>query len=303
MSGGWLNALPRLAMRVAVRMYQEVISDQIGLLAAGIAFYALLAIFPAMASVLAILGIFFSAAEITGPVETATAAIPPSAASLIREQASSIVAADHSALGVTAAVGLIAALYATARGMRHLIQGLNVAFNQTETRGIVRRWLAIILLAVFVIGGALLGMAAIAVIPVLLALFPEAVQAQSIVSVIRWVALFSISTAGIAVIYRFGPNRQRRSWHWTLPGAVVACLLWVIASAGFSLYAENFASYQRSFGALTGVIVLLTWLWLSVYVLLLGAELNAALEAVFHGERKRRAGAPEGAPAESVPRD
>ncbi|WP_323021015.1 YihY/virulence factor BrkB family protein [Pararhodobacter sp.] len=303
MSGSWLNALPRLAMRVAVRMYREVISDQIGLLAAGIAFYALLAIFPAMASVLAILGIFFSATEITGPVETATAAIPPSAASLIREQASSIVASDHSALGVTAAVGLIAALYATARGMRHLIQGLNVAFNETETRGLIMRWLAIILLAVFVIGGALMGMAAIAVIPVLLALFPEEVQAQSIVSVIRWVALFSISTAGIAVIYRFGPDRQHRSWHWTLPGAVVACLLWVIASAGFSLYAENFASYQRSFGALTGVIVLLTWLWLSTYVLLLGAELNAALEAVFHGERKRRAGATEGAPAESVPRD
>lgn len=303
MSGSWLNALPRLAMRVAVRMYREVISDQIGLLAAGIAFYALLAIFPAMASVLAILGIFFSATEITGPVETATAAIPPSAASLIREQASSIVASDHSALGVTAAVGLIAALYATARGMRHLIQGLNVAFNETETRGLIMRWLAIVLLAVFVIGGALMGMAAIAVIPVLLALFPEEVQAQSIVSVIRWVALFSISTAGIAVIYRFGPDRQHRSWHWTLPGAVVACLLWVIASAGFSLYAENFASYQRSFGALTGVIVLLTWLWLSTYVLLLGAELNAALEAVFHGERKRRAGATEGAPAESVPRD
>ncbi|GAB1378320.1 YihY/virulence factor BrkB family protein [Pararhodobacter aggregans] len=303
MSGSWLNALPRLAMRVAVRMYREVISDQIGLLAAGIAFYALLAIFPAMASVLAILGIFFSATEITGPVETATAAIPPSAASLIREQASSIVASDHSALGVTAAVGLIAALYATARGMRHLIQGLNVAFNETETRGLIMRWLAIILLAVFVIGGALMGMAAIAVIPVLLALFPEEVQAQSFVSVIRWVALFSISTAGIAVIYRFGPDRQHRSWHWTLPGAVVACLLWVIASAGFSLYAENFASYQRSFGALTGVIVLLTWLWLSTYVLLLGAELNAALEAVFHGERKRRAGATEGAPAESVPRD
>lgn len=303
MSGSWLNALPRLAMRVAVRMYREVISDQIGLLAAGIAFYALLAIFPAMASVLAILGIFFSATEITGPVETATAAIPPSAASLIREQASSIVASDHSALGVTAAVGLIAALYATARGMRHLIQGLNVAFNETETRGLIMRWLAIILLAVFVIGGALMGMAAIAVIPLLLALFPEEVQAQSIVSVIRWVALFSISTAGIAVIYRFGPDRQHRSWHWTLPGAVVACLLWVIASAGFSLYAENFASYQRSFGALTGVIVLLTWLWLSTYVLLLGAELNAALEAVFHGERKRRAGATEGAPAESVPRD
>ncbi|WP_334191551.1 YihY/virulence factor BrkB family protein [Pararhodobacter sp.] len=303
MSRSWLQALPRLAMRVAVRMYQEVISDQIGLLAAGIAFYALLAIFPAMASVLAILGIFFSASEITGPVETATAAIPPSAASLIREQASSIVAADHSALGVTAVVGLIAALYATARGMRHLIQGLNVAFNETESRGLIMRWLAIILLAVFVICGALMGMAAIAVIPILLALFPEEAQAQSIVSVIRWVALFSISTAGIAVIYRFGPDRRHRSWHWTLPGAVVACLLWVIASAGFSLYAENFASYQRSFGALTGVIVLLTWLWLSTYVLLLGAELNAALEAVFHGERKRRAAAPEGATAESLPRD
>ncbi|MCB1390666.1 MAG: YihY/virulence factor BrkB family protein [Rhodobacteraceae bacterium] len=273
-----------LALDLGGRMYREIVHDQIGLLAAGIAFYALLAIFPAMASVLAILGLFFDATAITDPVNGATAAMPQSAARLIREQANSIVSADHGTLGVTAAVGLGAAIYATARGMRHLIQGLNVAFNQVESRSVVKRWMAIVLLAVFVIGGALLGMAAIAVIPALTRVIPMEAHAQEAISFIRWVALFSISTGGIAVIYRFGPDRRHRSWHWTLPGAVVACLLWVIASAGFSLYAENFASYQRSFGTLAGVIVLLTWLWLSAYVLLLGAELNAALEAMTHGD-------------------
>lgn len=297
------RTLRALLAELGGRIWREVVHDQIGLLAAGIAFYALLAIFPAMASVLAILGIFFDAAEITGPVTEATAAIPPSAARLIREQAGSIVAQDHSTLTLTALLGLGAALYATARGMRHLVQGLNVAFNQVESRSIVERWLAIVFLSVFVVGGALLGMGAIAVIPVLMHVLRVEAHAQEAIFALRWVALFSISTAGIAVIYRFGPDRRHRGWHMTLPGAVVACLLWVIASAGFSLYAENFASYQRSFGALAGVIVLLTWLWLSAYVLLLGAELNAALEAMTHGDSDSPYTARHPAYDERVPED
>lgn len=266
------------------RIYREVMHDQIGLLAAGIAFYALLAIFPAMASVLAILGLFLDAAEITEPLTEVTAAMPASAARLIREQADGIVSQNQGALTLTAVLGLGAALYASARGIRHLIQGLNVAFNQVESRSIPARVRSIGFLSVFVVGGAMLGLGTIAVIPALVHLVPMASHAQEAIFATRWLALFSISTAGIAVIYRFGPDRRHRGWHWTFPGALVACLLWVVASAGFSLYAENFASYQRSFGTLAGVVVLLTWLWLSAYVLLLGAELNAALEAMTHGD-------------------
>ncbi|MCA2013287.1 YihY/virulence factor BrkB family protein [Cereibacter sphaeroides] len=271
----------RAAKRVVGKMYSEMVHDQIGLLAAGIAFYALFAIFPAMASVLAILGMFFTPDEITGPMVQATASMPPSAAQLILEQANSVVGANKSSLGVAAGVALVVALYSIARGMRHLVQGLNVAFDRRETRGFFLRWATIVVLAVFVVAGVLLGMGSIAVIPVILALVPLDVDTAAVISFSRWVALFAISTLGIAVIYRFGPDRRHHRWHWTLPGAVFACLLWVIASAGFSMYAENFASYQQSFGALAGVVVLLTWLWLSAYVLLLGAELNAALEYTF----------------------
>ncbi|WP_370342234.1 YihY/virulence factor BrkB family protein [Pararhodobacter marinus] len=286
------NSRWRLIRQVIGRMYNEMVTDQIGLLAAGIAFYALLAIFPAMGSVLALLGIFFTPEEITGPVATATAGMPPSAAQLIVDQANSVVAADNSSLGLAAGIGLFVALYSTARGMRHLVQGLNVAFDRVERRNFFMLWTTIVILAVFVISGVLLGMGAIAVIPALLKIVPLDLNLQGWISLARWVVLFTISTVGIAVIYRYGPDRRHHRWHWTLPGAVVACLLWVIASAGFSLYAENFASYQRSFGALTGVIVLLTWLWLSAYVLLLGAELNAALEAVIHARQDDEAKTP-----------
>lgn len=285
------------------RFYREVVGDQIGLLAAGIAFYALFAIFPAMASVLAILGMFFSATEITGPVIEATASMPPSAARLILDQANSVVSADRSSLGLAAGVGLVVAVYSTARGMRHLIQGLNVAFDRKETRGFFRRWLTIVVLAIFVISGVLLGMGSIAVIPAILALVPLDVDTQATISFARWVVLFTISTLGIAVIYRFGPDRRHHRWHWTLPGAFLACLLWVVASAGFSLYAENVASYQQSFGALAGVIVLLTWLWISAYVLLLGAELNAALEATTEVRRDGAETPPPSGPAEAIPTD
>jgi len=297
---------PRLTAlrRILQRMYREVAEDQIGLLSAGIAFYALLAIFPAMASVLALLGIFFDPAEITEPVAEATASIPYSAAELIREQAAAVVTSRPGSLGVAAAVGLLVALYSTARGIRHLIQGLNVAFNRRESRGFLRLWVTILFLSVFVVGGVLLGMGSIAVIPMLLKYLPLDDHLQATISLARWVVLFSLSVIGIAVIYRYGPDRRHHRWHWTLPGAVVACLLWVIASAAFSLYAENFASYQRSFGALAGVVVLLTWLWLSAYVLLLGAELNAAVEAITHGEEKPHPEADAAAPAsEALPSD
>ncbi|MFN4099241.1 MAG: YihY/virulence factor BrkB family protein [Pararhodobacter sp.] len=289
---------------IVARMYREITEDQIGLMAAGIAFYALLAIFPAMASVLALLGIFFEPSEITDPVDEATAGIPYSAAELIRDQAAAVVSADAGTLGVAAAVGLLIAIYSTARGIRHLIQGLNVAFNRRESRSFLRLWVTIIFLSFFVVAGVLLGMASIAVIPMILNFLPLEEHLQSLISLARWVVLFSLSVIGIAVIYRFGPDRRRHRWHWTLPGAVVACLLWVIASAAFSLYAENFASYQRSFGALAGVVVLLTWLWLSAYVLLLGAELNAAVEAVTHGEIKAPSAAEGLTPAaELLPSD
>lgn len=290
--------MTRLPLRpLALRLYREVANDQIGLLAAGIAFYALMAIFPAMAAVLALLGLFLDPAEITAPVAEVTSAMPDSAAELIREQAGAVVITSSRSLGLTAAIGLGVAVYSIARGMRHLIQGLNVAFDRVERRGFLRRWITVIVLAVFVIGGMVLGLVAIAVIPAILQLVPLDVGTQSVIWVTRWVALFALSVFGIAVIYRFGPDRRHHRWHWTLPGAVVACLLWVIASAGFSLYAENFASYQRSFGALAGVVVLLTWLWLSAYVLLLGAELNAAIEAMTHGEEKP----PH--PVEAIPSD
>ncbi len=281
---GWIIHRRRGWRALGLRFYSEIVEDQIGLLAAGIAFYALLAIFPALASLMAVLGMFLDPTQITGPLAEVIAAMPASAAQVILDQATAVASADRQRLGLAAGIGLVVALYSTARGMRHLIQGLNVAFDRTESRSFLRRWATILVLSVFVVAGVLLGLAAIAVIPLLLALLPLDQGTQALVSALRWVVMFSISVTGIAVIYRWGPDRRHKTWHWTLPGAVLACLLWVIASAGFSLYAENFASYQRSFGALAGVIVLLTWLWLSAYILLLGAEVNALIEAVTHGE-------------------
>ncbi|WP_127108110.1 YihY/virulence factor BrkB family protein [Pararhodobacter zhoushanensis] len=289
----------------AMRLYVGIGEDQIGLLAAGIAFYALLAIFPALASIMAILGIFFDSAEITGPLAEATASMPPSAAQLIMDQASGVTGSDSSSLGLAAGIGILVALYSTARGMRHLIQGLNVAFNRVEARSFLLRWFTIVILSMFVVGGVILGLGAIAVIPVLLKWLPLDVATQASIGFARWVALFALSTGGIAMIYRFGPSRRHHQWQWIWPGAVVACLMWVIASAGFSIYAENFASYQESFGALAGVIVLLTWLWLSAYVLLLGAELNAALEDSTHpadAAELSSTAAPVG-PKETIPTD
>jgi len=270
---------PRGWKKILLRVKDQVSEDRIGLVAAGIAFYGLLALFPAVAALVAVAGLVMDRQAVAEQLQQVTAVMPASAAEIVREQVSEVAAAGQTALGFTAGVGILLAVYSASKGVSAFMQGLNVAYDETERRGFVRRMATVLVLTLGMVLGAALGIVIGPLVPALLSLVDLGPVTEMVIAVARWLLLAAVAVAGIAALYRYGPSRTAARWTWLMPGAVLACVLWLAASLGFSVYAENFASYNESFGALAGVVILLMWLWISAYVLLLGAELNAEAEA------------------------
>ncbi len=257
--------------------------SQISVIAAGVAFYALLAVFPAIAAVIALAGLFIEPEAVVAQFETVARFIPEDAARILVGEASNVAAAGDDGLSLTFAFGVAFAIYLSTRATTALIHGLNVAFDREEGRGIIRYWITVILLTAALVFGTAILFAVLVGTPAVLAFVPSdliAVSTADMVRAARWGLLGVVLLFGLSVLYRFGPSdpeageESRKKWHWLTPGAALACLLWFAVSYGFSLYVTYIADYNASFGSLGGVIVLLTWLWLSAYVVLLGALLD-----------------------------
>ncbi|MGY3438056.1 MULTISPECIES: YihY/virulence factor BrkB family protein [unclassified Marinovum] len=264
---------------IAFRVKDEVGDDRIGLIAAGIAFYALLAIFPAVTALVAIGGLIMEPSTIVDQLSAVTGFLPQEAAAIIIDQATEVAGSEEGGLGLAAFFGLGLAMYSASKGMSSLIQGLNVAYDEDEKRGFLFLQLQNIGLTALLVIGLLIGLMATLALPTVLALFNFGFLTEILVSVGSLIILMGLTLMGLALIYRFGPSRADAKWRWVSPGALIAGIGWLVASAGFAIYVGNFGSYNESFGALAGVIVMLTWLWMSSFIILLGAEINGEIEA------------------------
>jgi membrane protein len=219
-----------------------------------------------------------SPSEVTSQVKSFSGALPESARTLLNDQLTQLAASSKSGLSFGVIVSLLLALWSSSGGTQNLMQAVNDAYDEEETRGFVKRkGLALVLTL-----GAIVFFA-IAVS--LVAVFPAVADALGLtgfarvgVEGLRWVVLLAVLAAALAVLYRVAPNRDDPQFRWASVGAGVAVVIWIIASLGFSLYANNFGSYGKTYGALAGVVILLLWLWLSVIAVLLGAEVNAEAE-------------------------
>lgn len=264
---------------IVFRVKDQMALDHVGLIAAGVAFYALLAIFPAITALMALAGLVLEPAEVTAQLETVTKLIPEEAAQIILDQAVAVTGSEQAGLGFAFVIALLLAIYSTSKGMGSLIEGLNVAYDERETRGFIKKTLVTLMLTVFLIVGLLLGLLAALAVPAALNFFTLPNWLETIIALSRWLILAAMSVFGLAVLFRYGPARDDAEWKWLTPGAVAACSIWIVASVGFSAYVSNFGSYNESFGSMAGVIILLMWLWISAFIVLLGAELNAEMEA------------------------
>ena len=267
-AAGWWDIVKRLRTRVR--------DDNIPLLSAGVAFYAMLSIFPALIAVISIYGLVAEPQSATAQVQKLADIMPDQARETLTGQLEALTKSAGKGLSLGAALGILAAIWTASAGMKAMIAGINVAYDQIETRKFLKlRGLALLLTL-----GAIVTMAVaigiIVVLPVVTGLLGPA--GRILLAIVRWPLLAGLMLVGVGVLYRFAPNRRDAKWRWLTAGSVMATLLWLLGSGVFSLYVNSFATYNRTYGVLGAVIILLTWLFLSSFVVLLGAELNNEME-------------------------
>ena len=264
---------------IALRVKDEIAADHVGLIAAGVAFYGLLALFPAITAMMALAGLLVQPQEVIGMMQSLDGLIPEDVLAIITAQAEKVAGSREGGLGLTVILGVLLAIYSASKGVGSLMEGMNVAYDEQETRGF------------FVLNFVKLSLTIGVIIGVIIALFvvggvPSAFAVDSLSPPIAWaitggaiLALAVLTIFGLALLYRYGPARDNAQWVWLSPGAIIACIVWGVASVGFGIYVSTFGTYAETFGTMAGVVVLLMWMWVSAYVILLGAELNAEAEA------------------------
>jgi membrane protein len=260
------------------RAWAEAGRDHISLIAAGVAFYGLLALFPAITALVAIAGLMLEPSQVTAQIEQLSRIMPDSAAEIVISQATEVAGSREGGLGLAALLGIGLAIYSSSKGVSSIMEGLNVAYDEEDNRGFVKRTALTLALTFGLIVGVTFGLGAVVVLPGVLSVVQLGDTTELLIGALRWVVMLALVIVGIAILYRFGPDRSSPQWRWLTPGAVLACIAWIIASVGFAIYVNNFGSYNESFGTLAGVIVLLMWMWISAYIVLLGAEVNSEAE-------------------------
>jgi membrane protein len=269
---------PRGWWQVTRRALAESKADHVPMLAAGVAFFAFLAVFPALIAALTLYGLVADPATVARQMESLAGALPQETQPLIAGQLGAVASTSGGALGIGLVVSLLAALWSASSGTGNLVQAVNLAYDEEETRGFLRLRGTALLLTLGAIVFVLVTLALVAVVPPLLDALPLGPVATVLAQVVRWGLLLGVVIAALAVVYRLAPDRDAPRMRWASTGALVAAVLWIVGSLAFSLYVDNFGSYNRTYGALAGVVVLLLWLYLTSYVVLLGAEINAEAE-------------------------
>ncbi len=271
--------IPRAGwFQIVKRAFAEGKKDNVSMLAAGLAYFAFLALFPTLIAAVLLYGLLADPADVQRQVESFSSALPADAAGLLTEQMSAIASTSSSALGIGLVIALLGALWSASGGVSNLINAVNVCYDEEETRGFLKLRGLALMLTIGAIVFMALAVGLVAVAPAVLEALPLGIVGTILLQVGRWVLLVVLVMAGLAVVYRLAPDRDAPKFRWASVGAVVATVIWVIASVGFSLYVDNFGSYGKTYGALAGVIVLLLWLFISAYIVLLGAEINAEAE-------------------------
>ncbi|HEX2158746.1 MAG TPA: YihY/virulence factor BrkB family protein [Actinomycetes bacterium] len=269
---------PRGWFAILRRVMAEVKEDNVALLAAGVAFYAMLAIFPAIIAVVTVYGMVADPNQVESQVGEFAQSLPSGADQLLTEQLKNVTSAGRQSLSIGLAVSLLAVLWSASGGVQGLVKGLNVVYDERESRGFFKLRGLSLLLTLGAIVVAVIALALITVFPAVIDNLGLGQAGELAASIARWVVLALLVLVAVAVVYRFAPDRASPRWRWVSWGAVVALVLWLLGSVGFSWYVDNFGKYNQTYGALAAVIILLLWLFLSAFAVLLGAEFDAEIE-------------------------
>lgn len=263
---------------ITKRTYTEFSNDRILLIAAGITFYGLLALFPALTALVSIAGIIIDPNTITDQLRNLSGVVPEAALNIVGDQMQRIARQPANYLSLAFITGLAIALWSANNGIKAMFEGLNVVYDTNEDRSFLRLNLTSLMFTLGAIAMVIVALGAIVVIPAVLAFVGLSGVSGTLIDLGRWPVLFAIIILGIGLLYRYGPSRTPPRWRWVSVGSVVAATSWVAASALFSWYVANFNSYNETYGSLGAVIAFMVWIWISASIVLLGAELNAEIE-------------------------
>jgi membrane protein len=275
---------------VAWRSWQEVSDNNIFLIAGGVTYAVVLALFPGLAALVSIYGLLLDPAQIERQMAALTGILPDQSRQMLTDELHQLASASSGALGFGASAGLLFALWSASRGMSGLVTATNIAYEQKETRSFLRFNLIVLLLTSGVVAGGLIAIALIALLPAATQFVNLGPLTKWVLLVVQWPLLIVLVMAGLAILYRYAPNRDEPRWRWVSPGAITATVMWIVGSIGFTIYVTHFGSYDKTYGSLGGAVVLLTWLYVSAFAVLLGAVVNA------QSERQTRRDTTEGTP-------
>jgi membrane protein len=260
------------------RVLRSIPEDRVLSTSGSVAFFALLAIFPGLATVVSLYGLVADPGGIRGHLALLDGVVPDGVLALVGEELARVASQRGGTLGLAFLAGLVVALWSANAGVAALFDALNVVYKEREKRSLPRLYGTTFLFTLGAVAFVLAAISAVVVLPAALNLLGLATHVERLLSVARWPALLLVVMLGLSLVYRYGPSRRRAKWRWVTWGSTVAAALWVAASMLFSWYVASFDSYNRTYGSLGAGVGFVTWIWLSAVVVLLGAELNAEAE-------------------------
>lgn len=268
-------------LREYYNIVRQVIDDlgekNASLIAAGVAFYGLFAIFPGIAATISLFGLFADPAVVDSQLDLMSGIMPPGVFALFEAQIDGLLNAGSATLGFTTLISIGLALWSARTGVAALIRGLNAIFDRPN-RGSVRHVLVALVMTICLMGMTIIALLAVVVAPILLAIIPFDTDRGLLLDIIRWLVAVGVLFLGLGMLYRYGPNRRFARLNWITPGAFLVVVMWIAMSAAFSAYVANFSTYNEVYGSLGAVIALLFWFYLSAYLILVGGALNVTLD-------------------------
>lgn len=275
---GWKKILMRVKDRIG--------EDNLTIVAAGVAFYAFLAIFPALVALLSIYGLAVDPQQAEQQISQLSGMMPEQAFEIIKERLDNLVSTSGSALSWGTALGILISLWSANAGTKSLFTGLDIAYETKNNRGLIKQNALTLLFTLGFIITLVLSMTLIVIFPAIVHAIGLPDNIETLINWLRWPLLAVIVVFVVSLIYKYAPDRKTPKFKWVVIGAALATLLWLIASWGFSYYVSNFGNYGEMYGSISAVVILMLWLFLTSFIILLGGEVNSATEAYARNDLK-----------------
>jgi membrane protein len=272
-------AIPRRGWRkIGIRLWQRLGEDNLGLIAGGVAYFSLLALFPGLAAVVSAYALFSDPAQVTEQLRWLDEVMPQPAIDTVVGQLRGITQQAEGILSSGFYTSLVLSLWSARRAMRALISACNVAYREIESRGIIDVTVRSVIFTLASIVAGTLSLALIVGVPGIISVLGLTGVQELLAQALQWLMLAAFAITGLSLLYRWAPDRRGARWQWLSLGSVIATVLWMAASLGFSAYVANSTNFNATYGALAGVVILIIWFYITAFAAILGAAVNAEAE-------------------------